>query len=157
MSEEFEVKLGMHQESVLLLFIVFVVDVTELAREDALSELLYAGDLVLVSETIELLNDMFLKWKEAFKSKGLKVYFGKPKVMVIMGFTMDGLSKSNVVSCGICSLSIKVFFVQCGKWIHGRCAGVDRVIPEFSVIFTCRKCEENIAESVVLEERYVME
>ena len=45
----------MHQGSVLPLFLlVVVVDaVTEFAREGALSELLYVGDLVLMSETIE--------------------------------------------------------------------------------------------------------
>ena len=44
-----------------------VVDVfTELAREGVLSELMYADDLVLMSETIEGLRNNFLKWKQAF-------------------------------------------------------------------------------------------
>ena len=47
--------------------------VTELAREGALSEFLYVDDLVVVSETIEGLRNMFLRWKEAFESKGLKL------------------------------------------------------------------------------------
>ena len=33
--------------------------------EDALSELLYADELVLMSETIDGLWDKFIKWKEA--------------------------------------------------------------------------------------------
>ena len=55
LSEEFDVKVGMHQGSVLsrFLFAVVVDVVTEFAREGALSELLYANDLVLMSETIE--------------------------------------------------------------------------------------------------------
>ena len=55
LSEEFEVKVGMHQGSVLslLLFAVVVDVVTEFARLGALSELLYSDDLVLMSETIE--------------------------------------------------------------------------------------------------------
>ena len=32
------------------------------AREGALSELLYANDLGLMSETIEVLMDEFMKW-----------------------------------------------------------------------------------------------
>ena len=40
--------------------------VTELTREGVLSELLYADDLVLMSETIERLRNSFLRWKEAF-------------------------------------------------------------------------------------------
>ena len=45
-----------------------MVDVTELARECMLSELLYANDLVLMSETIVELRNIFIKWKEAFVS-----------------------------------------------------------------------------------------
>ena len=49
-SEEFEVKVGIHQGSALspFLFAVVVDVVTELAREVALCELLYADDLVLM-------------------------------------------------------------------------------------------------------------
>ena len=55
LSEEFEVKVGMHQGSVLspFLFEVVVDAVTELARMVVLSELLYADDLVLISEIVE--------------------------------------------------------------------------------------------------------
>ena len=57
-----------------------VVDVvTEFAREGVLSELLYADDLVLMSETIEGLTDKFFNWNEAFESKGLKVNLGVPR------------------------------------------------------------------------------
>ena len=40
--------------------------------EGALSESLYADDLVLMSETMEELRNKFINWKEAFESKGLK-------------------------------------------------------------------------------------
>ena len=53
--------------------------VTKFAREGSLSELLYADDVVLMSETIKGLGDKFVKWKEAFESKGLKVSLGKPR------------------------------------------------------------------------------
>ena len=56
--------------------------VTEFVREGALSELPYADDLILTSEIFEGLTDKFLKWKEAFESKGLKVNLGKTMVMV---------------------------------------------------------------------------
>ena len=59
--------------------------------EGALSELLYADGLVLMSETIEGLRNTLLKWKEAFESKGLKVNLGKTKVMVCGGITKDGM------------------------------------------------------------------
>ena len=128
-----------------------VVDVvTEFDREGALSELLYADDLVLMSETIEELRNKFIKWKEAFESKGLKVNLGKTKVVVCGGITEDGMSKSNVDPCGVKANS--VFYVQCGKWIHSRCAGVKRVTPRLLIDFTCRKCEWNVGEAVEKEE-----
>ena len=56
-----------------------VVDVvTELARESELSELLYGEHLLFLSWTTEGLRNKFIKWKEAFESKNLKVNLGKP-------------------------------------------------------------------------------
>ena len=110
----------MHQGSMLspFIFAVVVGVVTECAREGALSELLYADDLVLMSETVGELRNKFLKWKEAYESKGLKVNLGKTKVVVCGGITEDSLSKSKVDSCTVCCLRVKahsVLCVQCGK------------------------------------------
>ena len=69
--------------------------------------LLYADDLVLMSETNEELRNKFLRRKEAIESKGLKVNFGKTMSMVSGGITKDGLSKSKVDPSGVCSLRIK--------------------------------------------------
>ena len=66
-----------------------------------MSELLYADDLVLMSETMEELREFkFWKWKEAFKSKGLKVNLGKTKV-VVSGAEGE-VSLSKVDPCSIC-------------------------------------------------------
>ena len=69
--------------------------------ESALSELLY--DLDLMSEIIEGLRNKFLKWKEAFESKDLKVNLGETKIMVCDSITKDVMSKSKVDPFGICS------------------------------------------------------
>ena len=61
------------------LFAVVVDVVTDLAREGVVKNLLYADDLVLMSEIIEEFRNKFLKCKEAFESKGLKVNPGKPR------------------------------------------------------------------------------
>ena len=98
---------------------------------------------------------MFLKWKEAFETKGLKVNLGKAKEMVCGSITKDGMSKSKVDSCGICSLRVKANSVLCvwrGKWIHSRCDGVKRVSPKSTGNFICRKCGGNIGEAVEQEE-----
>ena len=88
----------MYQGSVLSLFLfVVVVDVvTDFFSECGLSELLYADNFVMMSETIERLRYKFLKWKEAFVSKALKVNLEKAKVMVSGGMLWDGMSKSSV-------------------------------------------------------------
>ena len=54
LSEEFDVKVGMYQASVLspFLFTVVVDVVKVLARNSVLSQLLYANDLVLISKTM---------------------------------------------------------------------------------------------------------
>ena len=53
--------------------------VTEFARKGPLSELLYADDLVLMSEIITGLWNKLLKWKEVFENKGLIVNLGKTR------------------------------------------------------------------------------
>ena len=155
-SEEFEVKVGMHQGSVLspFLFAVVVDVVTEFVREGTLGEFLYADDLILMSETIERFRNKFLKCKEAFESKGLKVNLGKTKVMVCGGITKDGISKSKVDPCSVCCLRVKansVLFLVCGKLIHGSCEGVKMVTAKFSINFARRKCKANIGEAVEQE------
>ena len=92
LSEEFEVKVGMHQESVLsaFLFAVVVDVVTEYAGEGVLSELLYAGAYFLIVG----LRNKFIKWKEAFESKCLKVNLEKSKVILSGDITKDVTSKS---------------------------------------------------------------
>ena len=55
LSEEFEVKVGVHQGSVLspLVFAIVVDVVTENVRNGLMSKILYVDDLVLTSETME--------------------------------------------------------------------------------------------------------
>ena len=75
LSEEFEVNVGMHQGSVLLPFLFGVVlDVfIKLARDGVVCELLYADDLVPMSDTIEVLRSKLIKCKEVLENKTLTV------------------------------------------------------------------------------------
>ena len=74
----------MHQGTVLLplIFAVWVDVVTEHAREGMLNEILYADDLVLMSESLENLRERFQRCRRALEGKGLKVNIGKTKMMV---------------------------------------------------------------------------
>ena len=54
-------------------------------------------------------------------------------IMVSSSITKDDMSKSKVNPYGACSLSAKtnsILCLQCGKWIHGRCASVKRLTPK---------------------------
>ena len=78
-SEEFKVKVGVHQGSMLspLLFAGVANVISENARKGVVNELLYADDLVLMSKTMEDLKERFWNWKDALESKGLKVNIRK--------------------------------------------------------------------------------
>ena len=77
----------------------------------------------------------------------LKNNLVKAKVMTSGGTIIDGLSKSKVDLCCVCTLRLNVdslLCVQCGKWIDCRCARIKRVIPTFLRHFAFRKCDGNI-------------
>ena len=82
-SDEFEVRIGVHQGFVLspLIFATVIDVVTEHAR-GLLNEILYADDLALMSESLDDLRERFQRWRRAFEGKGLKVNVGKTKMMV---------------------------------------------------------------------------
>ena len=84
--------------------------------EGALSELLHADELILMSEAVEGLRNKFFKWKEALDSKGLKVNIVETKVMVCGSITKDGMSEGKVDPCGFCSLGVKANSVLCTEW-----------------------------------------
>ena len=117
--------------------------VMESVRNGLMSEMLYADDLVLMSETMEELRKKSWKWKEAFERKGLKVNLGKTKVVVSGA---DGeVSVSKVDPCGICGKRVmanSMLCVKCEKWIHGRCARVKRVTSRLGRDFVCGRCKK---------------
>ena len=78
-----------------------------------LSELVYADNLVLLSESIEELRSELRKLKKTFEGKGVIANLGNTNVIVSGGITKDGLSKDKVYQCGIYSLSVKVNLVLC--------------------------------------------
>ena len=93
-SEEFGVKVGVHQGSVLspLLFIIVLEALSREFRTGCPWELLYADDLMISAESMEELLVKLKTWKAEMKRKGLRVNMGKTKIMV-SGPNLDLLKK----------------------------------------------------------------
>ena len=148
-SEEFLVKVGVHQGSVLspFLFAIVVDVVAEEIREGVPYEILYADDLVLVSETLEGLQRKFCNWKVALEKKGMKINVEKTKMMV--SGTEGEVYESKIDPCGVCSkrvMSNSLQCLKCCKWIHGRCAKIKRVNPKAAKEFICSACKGTVKE-----------
>ena len=146
-SEEFFVKIGVHQGLVLssLLFAI----ATEDARLGLMDEILYADDLVLTNKVIKNLQKKSLKWKMAFERKGMKVKIKKTQVMVC---GLEGKApRSRIEPCGVCNRRVMANLVLCSvceKLIHGRYAKIKKVIPKLAKGFVCKKCRKSSDERV---------
>ena len=83
-SDEFEVKVGVLQGSVLspLLFIIVLEALSCEFCSGVPWEDLYADDLVIIAESLEECVRRPLTWKEAMEKKGLRVNAGKTKIMI---------------------------------------------------------------------------
>ena len=82
-SEHFEVKVGVHQGSVLspILFIMVLEAMSQEFRGSFPWELLHADDLVLIADSVEEVMGKYTGWKEGMEARGLKVNIGKTKVL----------------------------------------------------------------------------
>ena len=127
-SRAFNVKVGVHQGSVLspLLFIIVLEALSREFREGLPMELLYMDDLVLIAETKELLLEKVRKWKEGMEKKGLRVNAGKTKIMWCR-LSMSQAEDSGEHSCGVCRKGVgdnSILCVECLRWVHKRCSGI---------------------------------
>ena len=146
-----EVKDGVHQESVLSpLLLAMVVDVIiENARRAVVNELLYADNLVLMSETIKDLNRRFFNWKGAAECKGLRVNTGKTKVIV--SESKRELFKCKIDPCGVCgrrAMANSVLCTKCENWVRGRCAKIKRINAQLATFFVCSRCRGIIVDFI---------
>ena len=82
-SESFEVKVGVHQGSVLspILFNIVMQAIADNFKKGLPWELLYADDLILLAGSRLELEKRLTKWMARLKEKGLRVNIGKTKVM----------------------------------------------------------------------------
>jgi len=127
-SSEFEVKVGVHQGSVLspLLFICVMEALSREFKEGVPWELFYADDLVLIAETEELLLEKFKRWKVGIEAKGLRVNMGKTKVMKCQ-VGLGQVEDTGKYPCGVCKSGVganAILCIACKKWIHKKCSKI---------------------------------
>ena len=106
-SEEFEVKVAVHQGSVLspLLFIIVLEALSGKFHSGVPWEDLNADDLVIIAESLGECVKLLLTWKEAMEEKGLRVNAGKTKI-IIYDTGRDLLQSSGQFPCAICHTGV---------------------------------------------------
>ena len=140
-SKEFEVKVGVHQGSVLspLLSIIVLEALSREFHSGVPWEDLYANDLVIVTEWLEECVRRLLTWKEAKEKKRLRVNAGKTKIM-ICGTGLDLLQSSGKFPCTVYRTGVgsnSIFCNGCKHWVHKKCSGLKRLakVPDYTQMY----------------------
>ena len=96
MGDKFDVKVGVHQGSVLrtLLFAIVLEALLRECRSTLPWEVLYADDLVITGERLEELDTRHAAWKHCMEGKGLRVNLTKTK-MIVMKTTVQPLPQDS--------------------------------------------------------------
>ena len=140
---EFEVKVRVHQGSVLslLLFIIVLETPSREFSSEIPWEDLYADDLVIIAESLEKCVRRLLTWKEAMEKKGLRVNAGKTKIM-ICGMGLDLLQSSGEFPCAVCCTGVgsnSIFCKGCKHWVHKKCTGLKHLTKDSD--YRCTWCQ----------------
>ena len=131
-SQEFEVKVGAHQGSVLS-HLLFIIVLGVLSREFLAGvpwEDLYADVLVNIADSLEECVRRLLIWKEAMEKKELRVNAGKTKFM-IFGIGQDLLQSSGEYPCAVCRTGVGNNSIHCNGckiWVHKNAVGYKNLI-----------------------------
>ena len=140
-SEEFEVKVSVHQGSVLspLLFIIVLKALPRKFLSGVPWEDLYADDLVIITDSLEECVRRLLTWKEAMEEKGQRVNAGKT---MICGTGLDLLQSSGKFPCAIYCTGVgsnSIFCKICKHWVHKKCSGLKCLTKD--PYYRCTLCQ----------------
>ena len=104
-------------------------------------ELLYADDLVVMTDSLEDCIARLKVWKEGMERKGLRVDMKKTEFMV-SGPGLDLLRDSEALPCAVCRSGVGVNSIQCLQcmcWVHKKCSGVRGRLAE-DPDYVCPRC-----------------
>ena len=94
-----------------------------------------------MNESIENLRAKFLKWKEAFKSKGLKADLKKAKMMV------SGFESAKLIhELRVARMTNSVMCTKHGTWMQVTCAKTKKVTATPVKDFVYKPCVKKIVE-----------
>ena len=140
-SNSFDVRVGVHQGSVLLLFVIVLEALSMELRTGCPWEILYADDLMVSAQSMDELLVKLKTWRSEMDKKGLRVNMGKTKLMV-SGSNLDALRKSGKYFCGVCQVGVGKNAIQCGgcrQWVHKKCSGIKGPLTS-DLNFRCARC-----------------
>ena len=126
-SEEFEVKVGVYEDSVLslLLFIIVLEALPRKFRSGVPWEDLYTSDLVIIAELFEECVRRLLTWKEAMEEKGQSKCRKDKDHDLWYGSGPPAVFRQ--VSCAVCRTGVgrnRITCNGCKHWVHKKCSGI---------------------------------
>ena len=130
-SSSFQVGDGVHQGLVLspLLFILVLEALSREFRNVIPWELLYADDLVIADDALNVCISKACTWVNMKKTK-----------ILISGIDLDLLEKSGKFPCGVCLKVVGVNSILCSTcnlWIHKKCSGITGRITKNRLFVCC--------------------
>ena len=159
LGEEFEVKVGVHQGTVLSP-ILFAIVLEALSRGFSAGlpwELLYADDLVIMADSLDELSVKLGRWKAELSAKGLKVNTKKTKIMISKPGAGPVQNKGKY-PCSVCWKGVGSNSIQCTKckqWVHARYSRVKGKLTEVKD-FVCNSCSSPPLDTCEEEENIVI-
>ena len=142
-SNSFDVRVGVHQGSVLssLLFVIVLEALSMEFHTGCPWETLYADDLMVNAQSMDELLAKLRTWRSEMEKKGLRVNMVKTKLMV-SGSNLDVLKKSGNYPCGVSQAGVGRNAIQCGgcrQWVHKKCSGIKDPLTS-DLNFRCARC-----------------
>ena len=134
-SNEFEVKIGVHQGSVLspLLFIIVLEALSREFRAGVPWEDLYADDLVIIADSRGMCQEA-LDMERSHGEEGVELKCRKDK----------GHDLWYKYPCAVCHTGVgnnSIYCNGCKLWVHKKCSGLQRLTPNPD--YRCARCMGN--------------